>query len=250
MSDNLVRVTAPGLPTWPRLYFDPKTKRARISAKLVTWRSHLWAGRMEGLLLLIVYSIPAYFVYQWVVNGDGDFSRRLGYGIVGSAIAFSLSRPLLGSIFRPFFAKIIFCQRVKVWFTPTAFAFSSRFYNKPVVVWRSWKGNPVQGRFDLADDEEAEMVKESLSFEQKVRAKHLSMAKVLRVIITTINPSRLLGAEHQANLVRSIPLTEIDGNDAQKFTMVLAAASSLTSLKASDASKSSIDVGIDIDSLK
>ncbi|MEZ6081069.1 MAG: hypothetical protein R3C56_37015 [Pirellulaceae bacterium] len=201
------------------------------------------------MILFLLYAAVCYRAYHWANYEDYVTSSCTAYAVLGTILFILLTKSLLGGILRPFLTKVIFAQRVQAWFTPNAFAFSSRFYSKPVVLWRSWKGHPVQAKFEFTEDREAAAVRDSMDFSTRANAKHLTLAMVLRVIVTTVDPNRLLGSELQANLVRSIPLAEIDGHDAHKFTMVLAAANSLTAAKPNDRDHRP-EVGFDIDTVR
>ncbi|MEO8498591.1 MAG: hypothetical protein ABI614_26305, partial [Planctomycetota bacterium] len=62
----------------------------------------------------------------------------------------------------------------------------------------------------------------------------------------TINPAHIVGTATQSNILRAIPLVELDARDAAKFTIVYTAAASLTSLIQTPVPESS-RTGIDID---
>lgn len=228
MNGNMTRVSAPGLPAWPRLYLDPEKKRAFLSARLVTWRSQENSNRVCMLIFLIALFAATYFSWHWVQQAEAKQSNRVAICGLGLIVFIAIGKPLLTIVLGRFMAKVVFAKRIRAWFSPEGIAFRSHYYSKPVVLWRRWKNAPVQGRFDITDDHEAVALKELLDYKKARNATHLTSAKVLRVVIATINPNRMAGVGSQGNLVRSVPITEIDARDAQKFTMVLAAASSLT----------------------
>ena len=57
---SLKRITAPGLPPWPRLYFDQDKKVAVVSARHATWRSFEWARRAAYVLLAAAMALVVY----------------------------------------------------------------------------------------------------------------------------------------------------------------------------------------------
>ena len=244
---NFVQVSAPGLPPWPQLWFDAQHKHAVVSARLATWRSVESAARACGIIWLLGSIIAGWRL--WLHFSD-QFQRgeALLVTLFCVAIVVAFARPIVHGAFRGFLARQIFCSRVRVWFRPNAIAFRSRLYSSPVVLWRSWKGDPVQGRFELTNDPEAAELDDWDARKRIQGSAHLKHAYVLRMIVTTTNPHKELTFTHQSNFVREIPMLEISAEDSARFTTVLTAAASLTATKPDDVRPNNqATTGIDID---
>lgn len=246
-NSDFVQVTAPGLPPWPQLWFDAKHKHAVVSARLTTWQSVENAARACGIIWLLVSICAGWRLW-------GYFAERIQRGeallitLFCSAILVVFARPIVHGAFRGFLARQIFCSRVRIWFRPDAIAFRSRLYSAPVVLWRSWKGDPVQGRFELTMDPEAEELDDWNARKRMQGSAHLKHACLLRMIVTTTNPQRDLTCTHQSNFVREIPMLNISAEDSARFTTVLSAAASLTASKPEkNAPGIQVAKGVDID---
>ncbi|WP_437207143.1 hypothetical protein [Planctomicrobium sp. SH664] len=222
------RITAPGLPAWPWLMFNEEHQRAIVSFRLATWRSGQQADRLSqqaavGIALLIGWNI-------W--NRVAFFDNLIGQAIV-TLIGFGcIHRVLSGWIplaFSSFLARKVFARRSTVWFTPNEIAFRSRLYERGIVIPRTWNGHPVQIRFDVSSDPDAQEELARSHRHQNHDARHrLQSAHMLRLLISATDPQRSLGQSVQSPLARAIPMFQVDLHDAQRLTVVLAAAAQLT----------------------
>lgn len=242
------RVSAPGLPPLPKLWLDAKNTRAYVCVKLATWRSHE-RSRITVTLLRFCLNIGV-GVYIW-----GRLSVL--QNIVGQvlitlflvSIFAGLTRKILHDGLEGFFARQLLAVRTKFWFTSEIIAFKSRLYENGVIVRRSWNGQPVQGRFDLSNDDGITEARSQHSQQQQVRDNsHLRNASILRLVISAFNPNQTMAQGQQPSFLRAIPVLEIDSRDAQKLTVVLTAASTLTSRNENETTSQS-GQGVDIDTI-
>ncbi|MEZ6061126.1 MAG: hypothetical protein R3C19_12240 [Planctomycetaceae bacterium] len=240
-----IQVTAPGLPPWPKLWYDERNKRVLVTARLPTWRSVEWAARACALIWISIAVYAARWMWRFLLN-DYQPGEAFMLSVFGTLILIIFLRPLVHASMRNFLARQIFSSRFTVWFRPDAIAFRSRLYDNGVILRRTWKGQPVQGRFELTTDTAAQELNDDWDVRKRIQGNsHLKTASILRMIVTTTNPHRDLALTSQPNFVRDIPLTEIDTSHAQRFTIVLSAAASLTSQPPK--SKQRTSHGVDID---
>ena len=245
MSDEFVRVCSPGLPNWPPLWLNQDKKHAKVSARIVTWRSCEWAKRS----------------IRWAVNLAGcwlsirfwyripEFSGKWFPWLMGTlAIVFVLAilYPVIDLVIRNFLARRLFARRMTVWFTPTAIAFRSGMYPREVIVPRYWGGLPIVFRFDQAKDDRAQFILGSRTAAERTDCNHLEKAQIIRLIIQVTNPNDAIATQGQLNVMRSIPLSEIQAADADQLTTVLTAAAAVTSGQPDDLAQTPPD-GVDID---
>lgn len=230
-----VRMTSPGLPSWPALMFDAEQRRGVISFRLVTWRSWVLADRTTRVINGICVLLFAWWLWNWL----GFFEEVIPRGfltLLGSCMMMSFTTPILGRVLPGFLARQIFARRSTVWFTPDAIAFRSPLYANGVVIWRSWNNIPIQVRFDLTPDSAAAEARLNLPREKdeatRFRNAHLATrmqsAHVLRLLISAFDPHRHATSSAPATMGRAIPMLEIDLHAAQQLTVVLAAAAALT----------------------
>lgn len=236
------RVTAPGLPAWPLLFLDPEKKRAVVTGRFAAWRSYEAAILCTKMLRAMLAVYLVWWIWDQLPPGTPEV-LRFAIALVGSLVVTALTRPVMTEALHGFLARQVFSKRITVWFRPDAMAFRSPLYSRGVVIHRSWKGRPVQARFDVGTD--ANAAEKRMRVQQRTRdVMHFEMARLLRVIVSTVNTNQIVTSTTQSNFVRSIPMLEIDMRDAQRVTVVLAAAASLTS--ASGRTKSRTE-GVDID---
>ncbi len=241
----MICVTAPGLPPLPRLMFDPKTRRAVVKARHATWRSHEWGLRLAKTLGLFA----CLFLLSSVWGKTQNYEP--GVRIVSLVVAVIACRPLslvLQRSTQRFFARRLFATRTIVWFTPQAIGFRSRLYDNGIVVWRSWNGMPVSGRFTVTGDGEASEHRASLTNRCAHDVLHLDSARILRLVLSTVS-TRTTSSATLAAPVRSIPLTEVDEQIAERLTVVYSTAAALTARAQVEAIKHDATTGIDIDTL-
>jgi hypothetical protein len=241
----MIRVVAPGLPSWPSLWFDPQAKQAVVTARLATWRGCETAHRLTTILRWVWNCGIAAASILWLSRSIHPVLA--GYVcLLGVAFTDGFTRRAMHAAFDGFFARQIFAVRVRVWLTPAAVAFRSRLYDRGVVVWRTWHGHPVKTLFDLCADSDAAAHREHVQQKGKRdNFDHLKSANLLRMVVATANAQHVASSSTQTNFLRSIPMFEIDLRDAQKFTMVLTAAASLTA--GSPEHRPGRQQGVDID---
>lgn len=220
-------ISAPGLPTWPRLLLDKQRQRAVVTIRLATWRSCLHAHAMSKWAGWCINLTVAWLSWQRL----GFIENPIGRGmltLVGVCVVAAVTKPLMPAAFDHFLARRLFSRRSTVWFTPEAIAFRSRMYENGVVVPRNWQGHPVQVRFDTGPDPEA-VTALSHQYGQQRRGPGLQTARILRLVITAFDPQRNIARSTQGQLARAIPMLPLDLQDAQRLTVVLSAAAELTS---------------------
>lgn len=223
---SLKRISAPGLPPWPRLYFDRDKKVAVVSVRHATWRSFEWAGRASYVLTIAAMAVVAYAL--WIrLPVENPVLRGAGVFLI-AAIVFPIAKPLIETASRGFLARQIFASRTILWASEKAIAFKSRFYSKPVVVWRHWKGQTVTGKFILNRDQNATRYATDERQNKQGPRSHLDEAMVLEIVISAMNKDAPMTSRGQGPLQRTVPVTELNSQLATKFTMVFAAATMLT----------------------
>ncbi len=223
---KMVLVTAPGLPPWPRLYLDQQRRLAYVVAKHPTWRSYEWALRATTFLKWVVFVPTGYCL--WLQLFQLDTSVRIVALFLGCCFLFPIVSLTIRYSTHGFLARQLFATRTKFWASPHAIAFQSRFYRKPVVVWRRWKDQRVKSKFILNRDADAASCSMDRQGTQNHPRGHLNEAMVLEIVVTAVDTRTTVASRDQL-LQRTIPITEVDGQLARKFTMVFAAAVMLTS---------------------
>lgn len=239
---DMVLVTAPGLPPWPRLYFDQRNRRAIVIAKHPTWRSYQWAFRTAAFFKWMVFFSVMYWGWLYLSPIEPLFR------IMALFLVLCFLLPILDTAIRfsgcGFLARQIFATKTVIWASPNAIAFRSWFYRKPVVVWRQWKGQQVRTRFILNRDQDATSQLTMNSAKSLLPRHHLDEAMVLEIVVAAVDPRTSIVSRDQM-LQRSIPVTEVNMRLARKFTMVFSAATMLTSIGPNESQQ--INPGIDID---
>ena len=239
------RVTAPGLPNKPVLYFDEETKRAKVSIRHATWQSREWAMKTTKIILAIALGI---YVWQVIRILSGSRPEDIMVTIVGSLILIPIAIHAIRYTLIGFLERQIFPARTTLWFTPNAIAFKSRLYASPVVVWRTWKGQPVKISFILDMDQGALDYADTLHHMKRFYRSHFNSSEMLSMVVKAVDQG--IGAEHlgQPDAQRLIPITEVSNRVSRKFTLVYATAASMTAIKPSVAETPRSN-GIDIDSI-
>ena len=240
---SLKRITAPGLPPWPRLYFDREKKVAVVSVRHATWRSFEWASRGSYVLLIAAMAIAGYML--WIRLPIQNPVMRGTGAVAILAFVFPIAKPLVETTSRGFLARQIFASRTILWASEKAIAFKSRFYSKPVVVWRHWKGQTVTGKFILNRDQNATRYATDERPNKRGPRSHLDEAMVLEIVISAMNKDAPMTSRGQGPLQRTVPVTELNSQLATKFTMVFAAATMLT--QKTDEKQRRSSSGTDID---
>ena len=241
----MIQVSAPGLPPWPPLWFDPEKKRAVVVVRHPIWRSMEWAFYTTELIAWIVNGLLIWLILS-ITSGETAFMRimlLLAGGIPAMLVityAFRIGLPT-------FLARQVFATKTTIWFSENAIGFRSRLYSQPVVIWRSWHGQPVKGRFVLRSDYYAQWYQDGTKHDRRAGKDHLREAMVLEIVLTTVSKQNTLLAEGHEHVLRSIPITEVSDRFSAKFTMVFAAAASLTR-RSQKTSEEDTSLGVDIDS--
>ncbi len=246
MRGSFTIVTAPGLPTWPRLLFDAEKKRAVVAVRLPTWRSWACARTFSTVLAWSVNLLVGWWLWHRLVS-IGDPIGRGSLTFFGFALAATITKPLFPAAIDGFLARQVFPSRSTVWFTPERMAFRSRVYDRGIVLWRQWNDRPVQLRFDVTPDPEAALERSVAADGQRMANRHLQTASLLRVIVTSFNPHRTVSEQQAVTLVRAVPMLAIDLGDAARVTVVLSAAAAMT-VRTTPGKEPTFAEGYDIDS--
>lgn len=243
----MICVSSPGLPTSPRLMFDPKLKRASVSFRHATWRSHEWAlmtGKAIGFAVLI-----AVLVQIWGLTGGFEVLGRIVIVMVAAAVlgpwlGFLVRRSLQG-----FLARRIFASRTSAWFTRRGIAFRSSLFPEGVLIWWEWRGLPVSGSFSLSADPAASERGSFFSDRPSYDRSHFDSARVLRVVLRTLTTATAANQAGSVHPVRAIPITEIDEATAERVSVVFSTAAALTMPRVEDAPTRNSNRGVDIDTI-
>lgn len=219
-------VTAPGLPSLPKLWFDKKRQRAFVSARHATWYGYEWAARTTVLLSLMVTAVLVYFAWKYVPESNRPGGIML-LAFVATFVHACVS-DLLSATLRSLIARRIFARKTTIWFTPHVIAFRSPFYARPVLVWRKWRTLPVEVRFIVEPDRDAAHYDDDMRFRHKPPIKHVQEAMVLKAVIRTVDKFQGPDVPSENAAMRSLPLAEMGQAEAMGFVMVYAAAAALT----------------------
>ncbi|MBR9800411.1 hypothetical protein GYB59_01335 [bacterium] len=224
---NFKRVTAPGLPAWPRLYLDAGQGRAVVPLRLTTWRSWERAYLTTQGMAVLLNLLAAAYAWHWLAFLPNVIVRGV-ITFVAYGVAATITKPLVPAAFAGFLARQLFSFRSTAWFTPHVVAFRSPLYENGVQLTRTWQGQPVQVRFDMGPDREAQTRLANQQSHAQQRRQHYQSAQLLRLVIATADPYRTPHAVNQMPTMRSLPLAEIDAEDVAAVVSVLTAASMLT----------------------
>ncbi len=224
---HFTRVTTPGLPPWPGLNWDAQQKRAVVTFRLATWRSWERAFWLTKIAAWIINLLVAAYLWKWLIFIPNPIARGF-LTFVGWGVSAAITKPLFPAAFAGFLARQIFAVRSTFWFTPQTIACRSPLYENQILLERHWQGHPVQVRFDISPDTDAQH-QAALSAEtpHQLRRQYQS-AQLLRLIISTHDPHRSIPTASNSPLMRSIPLLEIDARNAAPVATVLTAATALT----------------------
>lgn len=239
------RVTAPGLPASPALYFDSEKRQAKVSVRHATWHSREWALRVTNWLVLLIVGLLVRFLWQlFEYAPPAKILTLLLVAIIAFPIAtYAIRFSLIG-----FLERQIFPTRTTFWFTSNAIAFKSRLYSNPVVLWRNWKSQPVKISFTLVRDGQASEYADRIPYTKKRSRDHFSRSEILTVIIKATGQGVSFDQYGQPDAQRAIPVTEVSNRVGHNFTLVYANAATLTAIESSvvEAPRTS---GTDIDTV-
>jgi len=241
----MIRVTAPGLPTFPKLWFDPKQRRAKVSMRHPTWHSYEWAIRATELITWITCGVLTWLIWPLIPPFEDWVVRVIAFLFVAAFVC-GIAAAVLRVSLREFLARQLFATRTVLWFTPEAIVIRSRLYARPVVVWRRWNAHPVSVRFILQEDRNAQVYANSFQRRRRSPADHLKEAVMLEVVVLTANRQSKVDFMGQSAVFRSIPISEVSSRWAARFTMVYTAAAALTS-PVQTTQSSQPAAGVDID---
>lgn len=219
----MTRVTAPGLPPFPKLYVDPERRRAQVAARHATWRSDEWAARGTTLLSLAIRVALCW----WLAGAWERLPPPLVVGIVLAILTPFVSGCLRATL-QPFLARRVFPTRTTLWVTADAIAFQSALYAAPVVAWRRWNGLPVGVRFIAQRSPRAAEYAESLPYKKRRAKKHLAEAAELVLVLATQAHELTAAIGAAPGTCRAIPIGDLRQDDASRFTVVYAAALAMT----------------------
>ncbi len=241
-----VLVSAPGLPSWPKLWFDPLNHRAKVIARHATWRSHQLALCVAEVFVVI--GIATLAVVVWFCIWQYEPAVRIWIILIAlfagvPAVSIVIRHGLRGPL-----ARQVFATRTILMAGPDAIAFQSRLYQKPVVVWRKWQERAVHAKFIVQRDPDASVFL-SDSFRQTNKnspRSHLDEAMMIEVVLTTGSKNDAMSFGNSSTIQRTIPVTEVSGRLARKISMVFTAACILTDKRRESSNHKPID-GVDID---
>jgi len=237
-------VTAPGLPTWPVLMFDSVRRRAKVSLRLATWQNWTYAHYASQVIRFVLSFIVGGYTYTHL----GFIENWIGqsfWAIIGACFFSTIIKPIVHTTCDGFLARQVFATRTVLWLNPQSIAFRSSLYTNGVVLWRNWKHRPISIQFDITSAPNAQNHQHHADpARQQLQQKQQSNC-LLRAIISTPNQHHLPTTPTNPNLMRAIPILELDQEDAANVTMVLIAATSLT--QQSPKEKTTPKHGTDID---
>jgi hypothetical protein len=236
-------VTLPGLAPTPALRYDSKTNRAIISVRVANWRSWSRAVSASKIVHWSTTSVFAWWEWNNLVILD-DPMTRVCVTAIGSGLCFAFTKAPIHTIFDGFFARQVFSSCTRIWFSPEFIAVRSSLFRKPILFWRNFQNEPVEVKFDVAQDHDAVELshlryQRSNQFQLKTQT-----ACVLRLILSSASSHRPV-TMNNIPLMRAIPILEADQRDAPRVATVLMAAAALTS-KQPDA-RGEQGTGLDVD---
>lgn len=245
---GLKRVTAPGLPPSPALWADDRRTRVVAVARHPTWRSTECALATIRLLTLTMQASLAWLVLwglPWTERSPLEFSARVVGWLIAAALVSAILTPLARQTLVGFLERRVFASRTVLGFTPEAIVLRTRLYRRPVVVWRRWRGVPVETRLIVQEDPGARRYAATLNAKRRQDRAHLDDSTVLALVLSLA--ARPGHPEHgAARSRRAIPLTELPRELAPWFTMALQAAADLTTPASTQPGKQTAR-GTDID---
>jgi len=240
----MIQVSSPGLPPWPKLWFDKKRNKAVVIVRHPTWRSYECAYLATEFVVWAINGGIACGV--WTIFATPSLALRVFFLLLALIICFPIVALATRSALRDPLAKQIFASKTTFWVTEDAVIFKSRLYTSPVVVWRQWKDKPIGIKFIVQPDADANRYITDQQQQRKWPRTPITEASIVGLVVAT--PTGYDGAmpTTSGNLQRSIPISEVSSRFAQKFSMVFSAALLLVPLE-EQKPKSSTTVGVDID---
>ena len=240
----MIQVSSPGLPPWPKVWFDRNQSRAVIKAKHATWRSYEWAYRVtEGVVWLINLGIV--FVV-WQIFATPELILREFFVFVAVFVCFPMVAIATRAALHDALARQVFATATVFWVTEESIDFKSWLYSSPVVIWRKWKGKPIGVKFLVQQDADASRYIADRQ-QRKWPRSQIDEAAIIGIVVAT--PSGYDGEMPvtSGSLQRSIPISETSSRLAQKFTTAFNAALMLVPLEEQTTGQT-VTQGVDIDS--
>lgn len=235
------RVVAPGLPSSPPVYLDAQDHKALVIVQVATWRSWGYAEATTKIALWCITGVCTLSLWNWLAILQ-DPKARVCLTAMGLGLTYAFTNSLGRPVLEGFFARQLFSTRTKITFAPDSIAFRSRLYRNGVVIWRKWRGENVEPRFDVAQDYDATESGYSPYQMMGLVQRRRQTACLVRLIIAVASSNRLTTTSVLTSM-RSVPLLEADQRDAPRIATVLTAASALTSQQR----EAHTDQGISID---
>lgn len=240
----MIQANSPGLPPWPKLWFDRKRDRAVVTVRHPTWRSYECAYLATDCIVWIICGVIACLV--WMLFATPELGLRVFFVLVAIVICFPMVALATRAALREPIARLLFPTKTTFWVTEDSVVFKSRLYQAPVVVWRQWKGKPIGIKFIVQPDAEANQYITDHQPKRKWPRTPISEASIIGIVVST--PTGYDGGipSSGGNLQRSIPVSEVSSRLAQKFSTVFSAALMLVPLEESESRRSEAN-GVDID---
>lgn len=235
---------SPGLPPWPRLWFDPERKRAMVTVRHPTWRSYEWAFWWSEVLVWIFNFALACVIWNSIPVEENAY--RVMITLIAACICFPIASFATRLTFRDALARQIFATKTVLWVTPTAIIFKSRLFTRPVVIWRQWNDKPIKTGFIIQPDLDAANYLSDQQQQRKLPRGSINEAMLIEAVITTPGRHAISVSGGNETLQRSIPITEVCGRFAQRFSTVFTAAL-LLAIEDEEAPSENNSAGTDID---
>ena len=222
----MIQITAPGLPAWPKLLFDPHKRTALIVARYANWRSHQWAQRATTLLIWLVNAALACLIWIWLPFSS--FPERLIVLFFLGLLLFPIAQITLQGSLKTFLARRLFAHKCVFRFNQQSILIRSPLYERPILIWRIWNNAPLQIRFHLQDDLEANRRADELAGQHQKIDTSLKQSHLLELLVSTNTNEHALATLVNHAIQRTLPIAEISTADATKLVVVCAAATLLT----------------------
>jgi hypothetical protein len=224
-ASNLQPYANPALPSYPILKFDGHTGCAYVTLRHATWVSHEWGfhvGKWLGRLLVLLAAI-----WLWGRWEETDVFIRgvlifLFVLLFGRGIVTVVRRSLQG-----FLARQLFCQRLRVWFTPREIAIQSHRFPIGLRIGRNWQDQSIHTRFVVAPSTPAAEKHQGIRQRSAMDVAHLVSARVLRLVLA-VDTRREVNQIGRMAAQRAITIADIDADDAERLCAVLQAAGTLS----------------------
>ena len=225
----MVRLTSPGLPSWPPLLFDEHSQRAFVYARFANWKAYKNASTTEQFVTGAYMFTLLPMTWLWLADIDFNLHRLFWtivvWFVVGVPTAWLMRRALPDCLARQFFASTL-----TLWFTSDAIAFKSGLYVRPVVLSKHWKSKNVSIDFAIDDDRAAKHQLATLGQSQQTVQGHMQSSQRLILIVQdkSCDQTQLIESE---SAMKSLPICEMSAAEVEKVVVVCKAAQMLTDRK-------------------